>query len=131
MGKYTEVSQRVGVELPQPGGRPTDEQLDRLLGLSFDEDPLVRRLALKNLCPCHVRRERTDVWDRVFALADDPDPGVRHDAIHALTDGSPRDLGPRVHAALERARTDPDRKIRRYVRDLRARQRCTGRVNVG
>jgi HEAT repeat protein len=131
MGKYTKVSARVGVELPQPGARPTDDQLDQLLALSLDEDPLVRRLALKCLCPCHVRRERTDVWERVFELAEDPDPGVRHDAIHSLTDGSPRDLAPRVHAALDRASTDPDRKVRRYVRDLRARQRRTGRVNVG
>ena len=131
MGKYTKVSERVGVALPQPGARVTDDQLDDLLVLSRDDDPLVRRLALKNMCPCHVRRERTDVWDQIFALADDPNPGVRQDAIHALTDGSPRELAPRVHAALERASTDPDRKIRRYVRNLRTRQRQTGRVNVG
>jgi hypothetical protein len=131
MGKYTKVSERVGVALPEPGTRVTDDQLDELILLSRDDDPLVRRVALKNMCPCHVRRERTDVWDQIFALAEDPDPGVRQDAIHALTDGSPRELAPRVYAALECASTDPDRKLRRYVRNLRTRQRRTGRVNVG
>jgi hypothetical protein len=72
-----------------------------------------------------------DVWDRAFALADDPDPGVRHDALHALTDGSPRELGPRVYAVLERSRHDPDRRVRRYVRGLWNKQKQTGRVNVG
>jgi HEAT repeats len=131
VGKYEKVSQRVGVELPHPGTCPSDEQLDYLLTLSFDADPKVRRRALKNMCPCHVRRKRVEVWERVFALADDADPGVRHDAIHALTDGSPRELAPRVYAVLERARSDPDRRTRRYVRGLWDKQRRTGRVNVG
>jgi hypothetical protein len=131
VGKYAKASRRVGVELPAPGACPSDEQVDDLLELSFDADPMARRLALKNLCPCHVRRKRMEVWERVLALADDADPGVRRDAIHALTDGSPRELAPRVYAALDRARSDPDPTTRRYVRGLWAKQRRTGRVNVG
>lgn len=131
VGKYTKVSESVGVGLPHPGSCPTDGQLDELLELSYDDDERVRRLALKNMCPCHVRRKRMDVWERVFELAVDPDPGVRRDAIHALTDGSPRELTPRVYAVLEQSRMDPDRKTRRYVRGLWERQRRTGRVNVG
>jgi hypothetical protein len=72
-----------------------------------------------------------EVWERVFVLADDADPGVRRDAIHALTDGSPRELAPRVYTVLDRARSDPDPNTRRYVRGLWAKQRRTGRVNVG
>src|SRR6266542_3269998 len=118
VGKYTKVGERVGVGLPHHGSCPTDAELDALLEISHDDDALVRRLALKNMCPCHVRRKRMDVWDRVFELAVDPDPGVRRDAIHALTDGSPRELAPRVYAVLDRSRTDPDRTTRRYVRGL-------------
>ena len=131
MGKYAKVSQRVGVGLPGPNACPTDEQLNHLLALSFDADPKVRRLALKNLCPCHVRRKRMAVWERVFELAHDPNAGVRLDAFHALADGSPRELAPRVYAAFEAGLHDPDKKTRRFVRTLRSHQRRTGRVNVG
>lgn len=131
MGKYAKVSRRVGVGLPHPGTCPSDEQVDELLSLSFDVDPMVRRLVLKNLCPCHVRRKRMSVWNRVIEMTQDPAPGVRVDAIHALTDGSPREIAEQVYAAIERARRDPDRKVRRFASRLSAVQRRTGRVNVG
>lgn len=71
------------------------------------------------------------VWERVFEMVHDPDAGVRLDAFHALADGSPRELAPRVYGAFEVGLHDPDEKTRRFVRILSSRQRRTGRVNVG
>ena len=54
MGQYDKASRRSGVALTGHG-RTSAEEVPRLLALSHDEDALTRRLAVKNLCPCHVR----------------------------------------------------------------------------
>lgn len=130
MGRYSGAVTKIGFGIPGPGTCPTQSQIDELLDHTRDEDPKVRRLALKHLCPCRVRRDRPDVWDRVFEMADDSDAGVRMDVVHAMTDGSPRDLADRVRHQLEGMRRDPDRLVRRYVSRTLAAQRRTGRINV-
>lgn len=131
MGRYDKVSERTGWGLPGTSC-PTGEEIDELLELTLDPDPKVRRLALKNLCPCHVRRSAAAVvWERILTLSADDDAGVRHDAIHALIDGSPAELAQDVYAVMDRAYHDPHPSLRRYVRRMRSLQRRTGRVNVG
>ncbi len=121
---------RTGLAIPSPGTCPSEHQIPELLALTHDQDPKVRRLALKHLCPCRLQRKREVVWARVFELTGDADPGVRRDAVHALTDGSPRDYAPRVWERLDAMRRDPDPTVRRYVtRTLNAIRR-TGRINV-
>src|SRR6266571_4624638 len=44
------------------------------------------RTAVTNLRPCHVRRNVSPVWRRLLDMAADPDPGVRMDALHNLTE---------------------------------------------
>jgi len=83
-----------------------------------------------NLCPCHLRTDRPEVWERVFELAADPDVHVRKQVLHTLGDGSPRRLKDRVIATLESMRQDPDGRLRRSVRRLLAQYRRTGRVNI-
>ena len=133
MGKLDEgvrrVREQVGVGPPAPGTRRTDEQVDALLELTYDDDPSVRRVAAKNLCPCHVQADRDDVWERFFELARDPDAGVRFDVFHAMIDGSPRRLEHRVVQVLEIMQHDPDPKRRRQARQHLARYRRTGRLN--
>ena len=130
MGKYDGAMARTGLSIPGPGSCPTEDQIPMLLRLTHDSDPRVRRLALKHLCPCRLQREREPVWARVFELADDPDPGVRMDAIHAMTDGSPREYSHQVTVLIERLQNDPDTKVRRYIRRTLSQIRRTGRVNV-
>jgi HEAT repeat protein len=128
MGKYAHAMASSGLGLPD--GCTPAAAIPRILELSRDDDPKVRRLAAKNLCACHVRSDHPEIWDRVFELLDDPDPGVRSDAIHALGDGSPRYLADRIAAELDERRNDPDRDVRRRVRKVLQAYRRTGRVNV-
>lgn len=121
---------KTGLGIPGPGTCPTEDLLPALVELTKDDDPLVRRLALKHLCPCRLQRQRNDVWNRVFELTRDPDPGVRRDAVHAMTDGSPREFADLVRSHLDAMRNDPDPKVRKYVRRTLVAMRRTGRVNV-
>lgn len=131
MGRYANVTRRTGWSVPRSGYCPTDEQLGELLSLTRDRDPDVRRVAVKNLCPCHVQRHVNDVWERLLRLASDPNPGVRMDVLHNLTDGSPPELAQEVVAVVEALMNDPDATVRGYATFLRTRQERFGRVNVG
>jgi hypothetical protein len=125
------VTRRTGWGVPRAGFCPTDEQLRELLALTRARDPDIRRVAVKNLCPCHVQRPVSEVWERLLQLACDPDPGVRLDVLHNLTDGSPQVLATRVVAIVETLMRDPDATVRGYAIFLRGRQQRFRRVNVG
>lgn len=130
MGKYAAAIAKTGLTIPGPGACPSESAIPGLLAFTRDDDPKVRRLALKHLCPCRLQRQRNDVWDRVFEMTHDPDPGVRRDAVHAMTDGSPREFAPLVLAQLEPMIRDPDPQVRKYVRRTMTAIRRSGRVNV-
>lgn len=104
-------------------------EIRHLLAASRDPDPEVRRRAVRELCPCQVKRNDPDVWERVFEMTRDPNVRVRRNALHGMIDGSPAGLAPRVVAALEAMRDDPEPKLRRNVRRILARYRRTGRIN--
>jgi HEAT repeat protein len=129
MGKYAHAMATSGLGLPGEACTPAAE-IPRILELTYDDDPKVRRLAAKNLCACHVRADHPEVWARVFELLEDPVAGVRSDAIHALGDGSPRHLADEIAQALDGLRNDPDRDVRRRVRKVLQHYRRTGGVNV-
>ena len=125
------MTRRTGWGVPRAGFCPTDQQVSELLSLTLDRDPDVRRVAVKNLCPCHVQRQRSDIWERLLQLASDSNPGVRMDVLHNLTDGSPPELAVAVVAVVEGLLRDPDANVRGYASFLRARQKRFGRINVG
>ena len=131
MGRYANVTRLTGWGVPRAGFCPTDRQLDELLSLTQARDPDIRRVAVKNLCPCHVRRDRTDVWTRLLQLTRDPNPGVRMDVLHNLTDGSPPELAETVLGVVDSLLEDPDPKVRGYAVFLSGRQQRFNRVNVG
>ena len=130
MPKLIAAAQRAGLAVPGAGGRLTAARVDRALALTHDPEPRVRQAALENLCPCHLRSDRPEVWERVFEMACDANVGVRKQVLHTLGDGSPGRLEERVVATLESMRHDPDRALRRRIRSLLAKYRRTGRLNV-
>lgn len=128
MGKYTRTREKTGYGVPE--GRTLPDEIDSLIELSFDPDPMVRSAAAKHLCPCHVRADVPKVWDRIIQLVTDPEAVVRRDAVHALADGSPRERAHEIAAILEPMYNDPDAKVRRMVRKVVNAYRQTGSVNV-
>jgi uncharacterized protein (DUF2336 family) len=128
VGRFSRIVGKVGVGLPADDRRTAEDDLDGLLELSRSEESRARQLACKNLCTCHVRADDDRVWARLLELVGDPDPLVRRDVIHALTDSTP---APRVQAvirALESRRNDPDARTRRRDPKTLAHYRRTGKV---
>jgi hypothetical protein len=64
----------------------------------------------------------------LLELAGDPDPRVRGDVIHAITDSTPASRVPAVIRALESRHNDLDAGLRRRVRKTLAHYRRTGKV---
>ena len=82
------------------------------------------------MCPCEVKGDVPEIWDRLIAMVDDPDPSVRRWVVHDLADGSPLHRTVEIVAALETMWNDPDRRVRKRVRFVLNAYRRTGRVNV-
>ena len=129
MGKYAQAIERTGLPIPGAGCTAEDD-IPRILELTYDDDPKVRRLAAKNLCGCHVRADHPEIWERIYELLEDAHAGVRSDAVHALGDSSPNHLAPRTAEALESLYNDPDPQLRKRVRKVLRAYRRTGSVNV-
>lgn len=104
--------------------------MEDLIALTRDPDPRVRRRVLHELCPCELKRNDAVVWDRVLEMVGDPDPKVRSMVLHTLCDGSPGERLADVVRALEVLAADEDRGLRRRARDVLAKYRRTGRVNL-
>ena len=128
VGRWSKIAEKVGVGLPVGEGRTTKDAIDGLLQLSRSEESRARQLARRNLCTCHVRADDDRVWTRLLQLVRDPDPRVRGDVIHAITDSTPAPRVPAVIQALESRHNDPDERIRRRVRKTLAHYRQTGKV---
>ena len=125
MGRWSKIAEKAGVALPGGVGRTAKDAIDGLLELSRSQESGARQLACRNLCTCHVRADDDRVWTRLLELVGDPDPRVRGDVIHAITDSTPAPRVPAVIQALESRHNDPDVGIRRRVRKTLAHYRRT------
>ena len=129
---YAHVTQSTGFRVPVETPPPTKSEVRELLRLTYSRDPQTRRIAVKNLCPCHAGAELSDaVAERLFALLSDPFYGVRIDVLHNLADGMPSRYDERVTWAVEALRHDEHPKVRRYAEYLHERQQRLGRADVG
>ena len=108
----------------------TEREIQNLLTQTRSPDASARAAAVRDLCPCHIKKHIPAVWERMIVLADDPDRDVRNQVYHVLGDGSPREYEARIVAAYEKMTQDADEKIRRKARKLMAQYRNSGKINV-
>ncbi len=90
----------------------------------------MRNRAVQQLCPCKVKANHAEVWNRVLAMVTDEDAKVRSTVLHTLCDGSPHEREAEVVTAVESFYHDPDRKVRRQARKVLSHYRRTGRINI-
>jgi len=104
--------------------------IEEFMTLTFSMDPLVRRKALRELCPCHVKKDVEQFWDRIVEMISDPDERVRYQVLHNLCDGSPKTREEKIIAAIEELHNDPDKTIRSTVHRVLTSYRHTGKWNI-
>eukprot|EP01139_Manchomonas_bermudensis_P024381 Amastigsp_a842558_127.p1 type:complete len:237 gc:universal Amastigsp_a842558_127:729-19(-) len=102
-----------------------------LLAATFVADPIARKAAVKELCPCHVRKDVPEFWARIAEMAvNDVDAGVRAQAMHDLCDGSPPWMEDKVLECLRELEHDADPAIRKKARMVLTSYRYEGKWNV-
>jgi len=104
--------------------------IEEFIKATFDKDPRNRKKALRELCPCHVKRDVKEFWDRIIEMTHDVDGTVRYQALHNLCDGSPVSREEDVIEALQVLHNDEDKYIRRKVHQVLTTYRKTGKWNV-
>jgi hypothetical protein len=110
--------------------RTPRSEIPRLLELSRDRNPTVRRKAIAALCPCEVKLHDSAIWERFIEMADDPDALVRRWIVHVLCDGSPTIYEARILGVLEKLRNDTDERVKKPARRVLAAHRHGGTLNV-
>ncbi|KAL4220681.1 hypothetical protein ACF0H5_021077 [Mactra antiquata] len=104
--------------------------IDTIISLTKHKSARVRQRALKEMCPCRVKEDLSDFWERVQQMVDDESPVVRYQVLHTLCDGSPTHMEDKVADALDIFNYDSDPKIRRKAHQVLTGYRRTGKWNV-
>lgn len=101
-----------------------------LLEGTYSSNPKTRSQSVRQLCPCDVKANVPEVWERILAMVDDPDPATRYQVLHVLCDGSPRTIETGALEALDKLRNDPVKRIRKNARKALGEYSRKGRLNV-
>jgi hypothetical protein len=95
-----------------------------------NDDPKSRLLALRELCPCHVKKNIPEFWNRIIDMIHDPDPDVRYQVLHNLCDGSPNEREDDVINAIKELEHDESKIVKRAVNRVLSSYNRTGKWNV-
>ncbi|KAL3848153.1 hypothetical protein ACJMK2_019030 [Sinanodonta woodiana] len=104
--------------------------IDVIIDLTRHSSPQVRQRALREMCPCRVKADLADFWNRVLEMVADEADNVRQQVLHTLCDGSPNHLESDVAEALEEFNRDPNSRIRRMAHKALTAYRKTGKWNI-
>lgn len=106
------------------------DTVEEFIGATRDEDWRVRKAALKEMCPCHVKKEIPELWNRILEMYEDENAMVRDQVVHSLCDGSPASMELQVVETLEKMWCDKDERVRKKVRRALNSYRRNGKWNV-
>ena len=106
------------------------EDMYELIHITRVPDAKVRLEAIKQMCPCHVKGDIPEFWERLFELADDKDIKIRYQVMHNLCDGSPGHYEDKIIECIEKFNRDPDSTIRRKASKIMACYSHTGKWNI-
>ena len=104
--------------------------IDTILRLTHDEDPMIRIKALRELCPCRMSEDIDIFWDRIIEMVDDPDLGVRKQVLHNLCDGAPLHRERDIMDAVYKYNREKDRSTKRAAHKVMAAYKRTGDWNI-
>ena len=106
------------------------EDMYELIKISRAPDVNVRQKAVQQMCPCRVKEDIPEFWQRLFELATDEDPKIRYQVLHNLCDGSPPHYENQIIECVELFNRDPDSEIRRRASKVMGSYLRTGKWNV-
>ena len=106
------------------------EDIYEIIELTRAPDAQVRLKATQQMCPCRVKDDIPEFWERIFELAMDEDANVRYQVMHNMCDGSPSSYEYKVEECLEIFNRDPDNTIRRKATQVLSHYHRTGKWNV-
>ena len=101
-----------------------------IIELSKINDPYVRLMASKQMCPCRVKDDIPEFYERLFDMATDQSKEVRYQVMHNMCDGSPPQYEDRVMACIELFNRDKDNKIRSKASKILSSYRFKGKWNI-
>lgn len=109
----------------------TTSDIDEILSLTRHDNADVRLEAVRQLCPCRVKKDIDVFWARVLRMADDADPRVRYQVLHIMCDGAPPHLEDAIIDVIRlKFNRDEDRKIRRQAHKVLGTYDRTGKWNI-
>ena len=106
------------------------QDIDEIIELTKDSNPLVRARALRSICPCRVLDKIDEFWDRILEMIDDEDDTVRENVLHVLCDGSPDYLEDRIISAVQKFNRDSNKYIKRRAHKVLGSYYKTGKWNI-
>jgi HEAT repeat protein len=106
------------------------EDIDEIIALTKDSDPVVRASAVRSICPCRVYDKIDEFWNRVLEMINDEDETVRENVLHVLCDGSPDYLEDRIIEAVKTFNRDSNKYIKRRAHKVLGSYYKTGKWNV-
>jgi hypothetical protein len=106
------------------------EDIDEILEYTRHEHPEVRLSALQQLCPCHVKNNVDEFWNRILEMVDDSEMGIKKQVLHNLCDGSPKERETDIIQAIKKLSREDDKEIRRICHKVLANYNKTGKWNI-
>lgn len=107
-----------------------ENTLEHIFKNTFDDNPSIRAKAVRELCPCKIKEDYSEIWERLLELVDDPNDQVRMNVLHTICDGSPEHVGEHIEDILNKFGRDTNKEIKRKSHKVMASYLKTGKWNV-